>query len=205
MELADKVARFYVQHDRSQLLCLDNEGWNKILSNSSAWQQETKLPVSHAASASSRLMHRRRQRGLAGAVVADSSAAMGARALAQLMQGFTVAASWLISPQSQVRIVEMGKVAARSLFALPLGAVLGHSRVPGWLALDKNETPSAAKPLLPHTQSVGESADSEAPPTTPPRQETKTSAKRSASLRLSTPPAPPMMLNASPIMLNARH
>ena len=212
MVLADKVARFYVQHDRNQVSCLNNERWNKILNNSSAWQKETKtlynavakLPVSHAtvaASASKRLMQRRRQRELAGVVVAvDSSATFGARALAQLMEGFTGAASWLISPQNQCRVIDMGKVAVRSLFASPLRAALGRSRLPAWLASDEDEPP-----LLPRTHPVAESADAETVPT-PPRQETKSSVKkRSTPLRLATPPAPPTIFNASPIMLNARH
>ena len=55
-----KLSRFYLQHDRSQVSYLsehtNNERWNKILNNSSAWQEETKkiykasikLPVSRA-------------------------------------------------------------------------------------------------------------------------------------------------------------
>ena len=175
--LADKVARFYLEHDRSQVSCLSEhtniERWNKILNNSSAWQEETKkiykasikLPVSRAASVSSRVMRRRQRLEKARTVVADTSFSSIPEALVQLLQGITGATSWLIGLQKHRPVVEIGQAALRSLFASPLLAALGRSRLPEWLALAGDEAPSGAKKLVPHTEALVQSPSSEAPPT----------------------------------------
>ena len=175
--LADKVARFYLQHDSSLVSCLsehtNNERWNKILSNSSAWQEETKkiykasieLPVSRAASASSRVMRRRQRLEKARTVVADTATTSNPVALARLLQGITGATSWLIGLQKRRRVVEIGQAVWRSLSASTLLAALGRSRLPEWLALARDEAPSGGEPSVPHTESLAQSPSSEAPPT----------------------------------------
>ena len=190
--LADKVARFYLQHDRSQVSYLsehtNNERWNKILNNSSAWQEETKkiykasikLPVSRAASASSRVMRRRQRLEKAHTVVADTSTSSTPRALVQLLQGITGATSWLIGLQQRRRVVEIGQAALRTLFASPLLAALGRSRLPEWLTLAGDEAPSGAKQLVPHTEPSAQSPSSEAPPTR--KQATKQSSPAAEAL-----------------------